>query len=429
MLVNYNINSKKAKIIKLFIFTSAFLMIFVILPAFNNPKFFDKSIMKLSLSSDGDYAISTDMGKRAILWDIKKHQHHIIDKNVNIYSAYFVKNSNMFIYQENISNNVYVRNIQGKLIKKIKLSFPSYGEILSTDLSTLIASDVDDQLFVYKNGNQIKQLNYMHCNALDPAPPPGAFSICAGFIGDGKMINLNLSSDDKYLTATDDSDLLIFDLNKLLLNHQINENSGTTYGTISPDNKKIVSGDISGRGFIFDADSGKIIQKPHLIGKDNDDISFCDEAHSLETGHCPVQFADAIMTIKFIDDDHYIVVYNMNAISLDSTYHHVALYSTKNPKIIKYLPLLPKETTNTYWHTTAMWQGKELPQSRYPEIYTWVRDDSLDTAPKVHELVMSQVDDNGILVYKYDPKDQTLNLEWIGNIEPSKWNIFAKLNE
>ncbi len=134
------------KSIRLFIL----LLIFSVLVACDKQVPANKYIMVTSLSSDGEYAITTSLAKQAILWNIKNKTYKIIATNANIYSAYFIKHSNDFIYQNDKTNIVYVKNIEGKTIKIIKPGFPTYGEVLTSDLQSYYAVDVKDQIYSIK---------------------------------------------------------------------------------------------------------------------------------------------------------------------------------------------------------------------------------------------------------------------------------------
>jgi len=94
----------------------------------------------LSVSSNGRYAISTTLGRKVIFWNIQKKIYKIIGRNANIYSAYFIKNTNDFMWQD-LNNVVHIENIFGKKVKNFKLSYPTYGEVMSSNLKNYIASD------------------------------------------------------------------------------------------------------------------------------------------------------------------------------------------------------------------------------------------------------------------------------------------------
>lgn len=64
--------------------------------------------MVISLSSDGRYAVSSNLNNQIILWDIKKHHYKIISNNGNCYSAYFIKHSHNFMWQSLSKHNFKV---------------------------------------------------------------------------------------------------------------------------------------------------------------------------------------------------------------------------------------------------------------------------------------------------------------------------------
>jgi hypothetical protein len=45
----------------------------------------------VSISSDGHYAVSSNLANQVILWDLQKHTHKIIANHTNSYSAYYIK--------------------------------------------------------------------------------------------------------------------------------------------------------------------------------------------------------------------------------------------------------------------------------------------------------------------------------------------------
>src|SRR5262245_14541862 len=86
----------------------------------NNPlklkriKYDDNVAMVVSVSSDGNYAVSSHLNGELVLWDIKNKTRKIITNNANIYSAYFIKNSNQFMWQDDTTDKVFVEDINGK---------------------------------------------------------------------------------------------------------------------------------------------------------------------------------------------------------------------------------------------------------------------------------------------------------------------------
>ncbi len=90
-----------------------------------------------------------------------------------------------------------------------------------------------------------------------------------------------------------------------------------------------------------------------------------------------------MLSIKYIDKDHYLVFNNGS--------HYAVLYKTLNPKPLKYLNLGNKPLLATF---------------------NLERDQSMDTSPSTHILVMAKDQEPGIIVYRYNPKTKTLKKIW-----------------
>ena len=57
------------------------------------------NVMVTSVSSDGHYALTTDDKNIAVLWDLRAHNKKIISRDANMYSAYWVKNTPYYLWQ------------------------------------------------------------------------------------------------------------------------------------------------------------------------------------------------------------------------------------------------------------------------------------------------------------------------------------------
>ena len=94
--------------------------------------------------------------------------------------------------------------------------------------------------------------------------------------------------------------------------------------------------------------------------------------------------SSAILSIKFITKNYYLRF---------TTYiPYAILYKLGNPKPIKYLPL-----------------GTQP----FPSVNDYSRDQSIDTSPSAHILVMGKQYAPGIIVYKFNPKTLILNKTWV----------------
>ena len=111
-----------------------------------------RSVVVLSISSDGRYVVG-NKNTNLILWDVEKKKRKQVAKNVNIYSAYFVKNTPYYMYQD-LDNVVHVKDVNGKEVKTIPLDFPSYGHVITSDLRQYFASDKDYRIVKVEEGKQ-----------------------------------------------------------------------------------------------------------------------------------------------------------------------------------------------------------------------------------------------------------------------------------
>ena len=380
--------------------------------------------MVISVSTDGNYAIATNTNKQVILWNLKDHSYRIIFKNANIYSAYFIKNTNDFMYQNDATNEVVVENINGKTIKTFNPGFPTYGEVITSDLNTYFASDEFYQL--YKTDLTIgktKQFFYYYCgpNYKDETPPPAGMPYdCATFMGSDKLMNLTLTPDNTKLVTSGNSEFFVWDVatTKMLVN--IAKNDEQTVAAISPSGSYILTDDIGSLGYYYNLtdDSGYsfFFFTPNSTPETKTFYQNSDPASAREYPNARFVAHEAL-AMKFIDTDKIITI----LASAPNSFNYAPLYDIQDMstqaefgskriiKPIKYLPLIENAATNTDY------------QENWPLTSNdFSRDQAIDTSPSAHILVMSMAEKNGIIVYKYDPSTQTLTREWAG--EASLWD-------
>lgn len=206
-------------------------------------------VFMISVSSDGQYAVTTSF-KGMILWDIKNKQKKLIAKHVNIFSAYFIKHSHLFMWQD-LRNIVHIENVDGKEVLSF-YNFPVYGQVMTSDLKHYFASDASWSLY---NGYGSQQKKLMD-NFYD-------------FWSAKKLLNLVLSNDDRYLMTCGFRDpnlaisadvltqlkadpkifhsyyesSILWDVNTGKLIRKYRDHIGKTIAIFSPDNHYIISGD------------------------------------------------------------------------------------------------------------------------------------------------------------------------------------------
>jgi WD40 repeat protein len=350
------------------------------------------NIMITSLSSDAHYAITTDDRDYAILWDLQKNTKKILSRDADAYSAYWIKNTSYYMWQNWKTKVIYVTDVNsGQDIDTFQPGFIVFGQVMSTDLKYHVASDKDWNIWVGKEHN----LTQMSAH----------YDGTGGFFN--KLINFTLLDNDKVLTSgltsagADDpkyrTGVFLWNLNTLKPIHDYIGNEVQTFATISPDGKYVVAGDANGGNlFVWDQVTGKQIYEAAdlffgILNRNNSEdikkwtwdnsklISMPDEFHEDHAG-------GTAESVKFIDNDHYLVFYMYS--------HYAVLFSVESPWPIKYL---------------------DLGKSPMPALNYFERDQSMDTSPATHTLVMAKEHHGGILVYQYNPQDQTLTKVWNGN--------------
>ena len=368
--------------------------------------------MVISVSSDGHYAIATNTNKQAILWDLKDHNYKIIFDDANIYSAYFIKNTDDFMYQNDKTNEVIVENVNGQIVKTFNPGFPTYGEALTSDLYTYAAAD--EALSVYKidlHNNQKSILNRSWClqDHQGQKYQGSGTSDCLNFISSNQLYNFAFTPDQKKLVGSNFFAFFIWDLQHDT-GKMIQKNDAQTVAAISPDGSYVITGDLVGLGYLQNLKN--LNQPGHKL-----DWMTTPDSQTSAFFNSKQNNAQQILTLKFIDAKHVLVF----IAAFPQHFFFAVLYNPLSNKVIdkswdgayikpiKYLALTRDASSNFY--TT----------DNTPFITdTFSRDQAIDTSPSAHILVMSQQNANGIIVYQYDPEHQTLTQTWSAAVTPPK---------
>jgi len=383
--------------------------------------------MVVSISTDGNYAIATNTNKQAVLWNLKDHSYKIVFKDANIYSAYFIKNTDDFMYQNDKSNEVIVEDTSGKIIKTFNPGFPAYGEVMTSDLSSWFASDRWFQLYKIdvKTGKK-QQFFYYYCgpNYKDETPPPkGMPYACQEFLGSNQLFGLSLTPDNKRLISTASGAMYIWDVATTEQLKLLIKNDAQTVTAVNPDGSYIITGDIGSLGYHYNLKDGSGYRFFFFSPNSTPEINsfYRDNDPGSAQIYPKAKFvANQILALKFIGQNEVVTI----LASVPNLFNYAPLYNMANMsskpefggkhviKPIKYLPLIPNAATDTTYK-------KDWPLTTDQ----FSRDQAIDTSPSAHILVMSMAAKNGIIVYKYDPKTQTLKREWAGVVKPS-WKFW-----
>lgn len=241
----------------------------------------------ISVSSDGHYALSAHENHALLLWDLHNRTYHVISRNADPNSTYFIPYSDRFIWQTP-SGRIVVENVKQQIIKQI-----STGK-LNHHFSSLVGQE---HLSLIKN--------------------------------------------------CDSNGILVLDRNSNAITHRITTLIGNCAVTLDPKLTTIVGGDEQSHAFIWDAKTGKRLFQLYDIfdGKfiklkhPDKDGFFWRIDKSLLTVMPPKDWIDeqgfrdsqANLQFVYIDQEHYLRFITYVPFSI--------LYQTHDPKPLKYLPL------------------------------------------------------------------------------------------
>lgn len=390
-----------------------FIVLIVVLMHFEKGQV-SSPVAKLSMSSDGRYVLSSHFGHHLILWDTEKETRKILNRKANIYSPYFIPNSDHFLWQDAKTNNVFEQSVAGDIIQVFNPGFAVYGQVASTHFQYYVAAAKKWGLYAYNNGELInfkvgldglggaKLLNLSLVNNL---------LVSAGETGsDGEEYPIVLGNTLKDLNpkVADSFNYSLFDgivLWNLQTQKPIRKFFGPhiqTVASLSPDSNHIVAGDNSLTLMVWDKKTGKGVDMDMPTYPNCGIDKKC--LHQVETTKViPADFyshydANGPQTaaLKFIDTQNHFLRF------IESV-NYATLYNVTSPKVINYLPL-----------------GK----NPSPDIYSiFTSSNLIDTAPEAKLLVIGQADGSGIIVYRFDEKKQTLTRLWAPKGPPAHRRI------
>ena len=354
--------------------------------------------MVVSVSTDGHYAISSNEDKTIILWNLNNHSYRVVGTNANIYSAYFIPHSHKFIWQD-LNNIVHVQNVKGKQLKHFH-NFPTYGEVMTSDLKHYFASDVDWNLY---SGIGDQQHRIMHDKD--------------GFYGFGKLLNLSLSNNEQYLLSSgaggnwydntpldkphghDNLEATV--LWQVKTGQPIQKFPGLqvkSFATISPNSEYVAGADEGGRVILWSKQGKKLHEYGDIYGG------------IMERGHYVDKHKGPKRPDDFVDQDGDLAVPGVVTLKF-ITKHSFLRFTYDIPYTILY-------RINKKWPTKYI----KINKTPFPSIDDYERNASIDTSWRAHILVTGQQKQGGIIVYKYNPNKQSLKKVWAP--QPKKWQVW-----
>ena len=163
------------------VFLYAFFSLLLVACSTENSGLTNTQAVVVSISSDGQYVITSHRNNEIVLWEIPNQKRKVISKQGNIYSAYFIKRSHKFVWQD-LSDIVHIQDIGGNEIESFK-NTSTYGHVISPDLNNYISSDIGWSIY-YGYGENLATIKKGEDKS---------------FLGFGKLLNLTLSNDNHYL--------------------------------------------------------------------------------------------------------------------------------------------------------------------------------------------------------------------------------------
>ncbi|MGR2736898.1 WD40 repeat domain-containing protein [Billgrantia sp. Q4P2] len=375
-------------------------------------------VTSLSVSSDGRYVISIHEDGVLVLWDTERRKREVLSSDANIYSAYFIEDSDAFLWQD-LENVVRVQRVDGEVIKAFE-HFPTYGHVMDSTFSDYLASDIDWNIF------------HGHGEAMRPIMQDG---IIPSFKGSGKILKMTLSEQGRKFVSAGLGDrespsvdevpavaperrfsnytgVTLWDLDTFQPIAMLPGNSFKVDATISPDGHWVVSGDENTLGFFWDTNvpqerrrmadylSGIYLDDtPYEAGdpRNRDDSELIDVPRMDKADGYGVYRPLATPTtvaIAFINgSEEFLRIGYSHYRSDGSSQTYAALFEAGNPWPQAYL---------------------DLGTDPFPSVNNYSRNLSIDSAPEANLLVTGQAFEGGINVYRYDPEARTLTKEWVG---------------
>lgn len=375
-------------------------------------------ITSLSVSTDGRYVVSVHDDARLVLWDLEKRKREVLSESANLYSAYFIKESDAFLWQD-LENIVRVQRVDGEVIEEFE-HFPTYGHVMTHDMQH------------YLSANQTWNIYHGRGDALRPVLRD---SRSPSFMGTGQVLNLSVGGryfvsggsgspggemadsppireKEHYRFSSSYGGVTLWILDTLTPVAKLPGNSSKTYATISPDGQWVISGDENTIGLFWHTDSPaeRYRLADYLSGVLLDELP------------------DGLATEDYWDKSQLIPVPkatepdkwgNIRSLATPTTIAIAFINGSEEFLRIGYSHYRSNGTSSTY---AALFEaGNPWPQAYldlgtdpFPSVNNYSRNLSIDSAPAANLLVTGQAFEGGINVYRYDPEARTLTKEWVG---------------
>ena len=361
-------------------------------------------IMSASVSSNGAYAITAHRDQKLVLWDLKGHRRKIISRNANIYSAYFIKNQPLFLWQD-LDNTVTTQSVNGEIQTAFELEKPTYGHLITQDLSTYYYSGIGWGIFRRSEDGSTETIKATDGRA---------------FLGYHKLLNLSMDESEQWMVSAGSGEpkgfeppyyrslqevldqgadyqhlysVALWDLETRQPAIKLDGNSSKTHAAISPDGQWVISADENGISLAWNTSQpeDRMRNAAYFSGLFDDDLpdgqddaDYFDQSGLIEAPEGP---SNITIAVAFIHNSEYYLRFGNNS-------HFAALFKTGGPWPVKYFDLGESPKLVTYG-------------SQYD------RNTAIATSPESGILAMGHQSAGGISVYQFDPDKLTWERVWV----------------
>ncbi len=360
-------------------------------------------VMSASVSSNGAFAITAHRDQKLILWDLKAHSRKIISRDANIYSAYFVKNRDIFLWQD-LDNVVTAQSTNGVTQTVFELDKPAYGHLITPDLSTYYYSDIGWGIFQRTEDGSTEVIKATDGRA---------------FLGYHKLFNLSMDDSERWIVSAGSGEpkgfeppyyrsiqevldqgedfqhmygVALWNLETRQPAAKLDGNSSKTHAVISPDGQWVVSADENGKSFAWNTSNPEKRMRNAgysglFIEGLSDDLPTSEYYDNSELIDLPKGTNIFTIAVAFIHNSEYYLRFGNNS-------HMAALFKTGSPWPVKYFDLGESPRLVTYG-------------SNYD------RNTAIATSPEAGILAMGHQSSGGISVYHFDADQLTLERIWV----------------
>ncbi|MEY8766152.1 MULTISPECIES: hypothetical protein [Francisella] len=371
------------------------------------------NVSKLSISTDGKYAVATDTNKHAYLYNLENKKVKDLGDNYNYSSAYFIPNSDYYSLQDNNTKVVKIFDINQKIIKEFKPDFIARAQAINEDMNLWVGSDIGGNVYQYSlPDNNKKQIFVSWLWGKMDTTPYWRGNPYKGNLPNGWTTFNSFSFYKDKLIMTAENILVVYDTK----NHKwkmVNENVNETMNAIDPKGEFVYTMDSSfvGRAVKYDLLNNKIVSFPNAKADNKNNFFFDlvqrDNIPKLTNRNTPNGYTN----FGFIDNDKVLVTYK----GMSQPFLWTGLYNINDIKVNKFANITPVKYFPLINNPKDYLEGNYNIEPR-PNVDGY--NTTFDTSVEAHKLVIGQANCNGIMVYNYNPSDETLKLDWVG--EPPK---------